>query len=155
MKNQTFDVYIKEQGLENESMIRNILLDNAFLIIGNSNSHNYYEFAEPDGVIWFNNPSLGVDLRQGRIMAGCTAPGITGNNILFKDIMLLVTAIPKKEIVEHIEYINRQQRDLEEDLKKQNKYLEYLVAVNKDGLVISEFEKWYKEQIGTSLVPTK
>lgn len=148
-----FSDFISAADISSTAVIVDLLLKNTFLIIGNSNSHNYRNFATADGYIKFNNPGMHIDLETMRVSEGCREPGLAGNTLMFSDIALVREGKSKQSIVDTIEFINKQQRELEEDLKKQNKYLEYLVATNKSEMIESEFEEWNKEQIKNSLLP--
>jgi len=150
MNTLPFTKYLTKIGVTNDNQIKEILLTEEFILLGNRNSHNYNSFVK-NGILKFNNPDMAVSYTGRKITGGCiTQSGHTSNSLNMLDLAILI-AIPKSKIIRKLEDTENELRNVQNYKNLLIEQLSYLVETNKEGFNKKEFEKWKKDKITESL----
>ena len=152
MKYTKFRDYLRKKGIRSANAIRDVLLKETFVIIGNINGHNYRQYADENNRIVFDNPEMHVNSDSDSLTVGIRRNGEgRGNTLSFNDIGIIDKLINKVDLLADIESINSIIRLNQEELENKKKLLNYLVETNSDVVNEDDYAIWNKEKVTNSL----
>lgn len=137
--------YLEEKNLYKTSQILEVILDNKFEIISNSNSHSYFGYSDSDGLITFNNPKMVINsesLNNGVIFNG----RVTGNTIRFSDLKPIFIS-NRMFLIKKLEKLAKKINELTKKEKVVNEKLSFMYDNNLDELNQREYEKHLLDKI--------